>query len=69
VTKQTLKGIEIMLVLSRMKGERILIGDDIEIIVNHVKGDRVSLGITAPKETRILRREVAERDRKNLPAA
>jgi carbon storage regulator len=55
----------VMLVLSRGKGERILIGDDIEVVVNHVKGDRVSLGITAPKETRILRTEVAERDRKN----
>jgi carbon storage regulator len=58
-----------MLVVSRKQSERILIGKDIEIVVNWIRGNTVSLGITAPKDARILRTEVAERDRKNLPAA
>lgn len=48
-----------MLVLSRLKGEEILIGDNIRIIVNKIDGKRVSIGIEAPKETRILRSELA----------
>ena len=49
-----------MLVLSRREGESILIGDDIEISVIEVQGDKVRLGITAPKNLRILRRELIE---------
>ena len=48
-----------MLVLSRLKGEEILIGDNIRIIVNKIDGKRVSIGIEAPKDLRILRSEVA----------
>ncbi len=47
-----------MLVLSRQKDESIVIGDNIEIIIVDVRGDKVRLGITAPKEISVHRREV-----------
>ena len=49
-----------MLVLSRQKDESIIIGDDVEIIVVDVRGDKVRLGITAPKNITVHRREVYE---------
>jgi carbon storage regulator len=47
-----------MLVLSRQKDESIVIGDDIEIVIVDVRGDKVRLGITAPKEIPVHRREI-----------
>jgi carbon storage regulator len=47
-----------MLVLSRKKGERILIGDDIVLTVTAVCGRTVRLGVHAPKEVSIHREEV-----------
>lgn len=47
-----------MLVLSRKREERILIGDDIEVKVVAVLGNRVRLGISCPKDVRILRSEL-----------
>lgn len=47
-----------MLALSRKKGEAIVINNDIEITVLDVKGDQVKLGIAAPKEVPIYRKEV-----------
>ena len=47
-----------MLVLSRQKDESIIIGDDVEITIVDVRGDKVRLGITAPKEISVHRREV-----------
>jgi carbon storage regulator len=49
-----------MLVLSRQKDESIIIGDDVEITIVDVRGDKVRLGITAPKEIPVHRREVYE---------
>ncbi|MDR6883479.1 carbon storage regulator CsrA [Bacillus sp. 3255] len=47
-----------MLVLSRKKGESIIIGDQIEITLVSVEADTVRIGITAPKEIDILRKEL-----------
>jgi carbon storage regulator len=47
-----------MLVLSRKKNERIVIGENIVITVVEVRGDRVRLGIEAPQEVPIHRSEV-----------
>jgi carbon storage regulator len=47
-----------MLVLTRKKGESIVIGDDIEIIVADIQGDQVRLGINAPSSISIHRKEV-----------
>jgi len=49
-----------MLVLSRQKDESIMIGEDVEITIVDVRGDKVRLGITAPKEIPVHRREVYE---------
>lgn len=49
-----------MLVLSRKKNESIVIRDDIVITVVDVRGDKVRLGIEAPREVTVHRREVYE---------
>lgn len=47
-----------MLVLTRKTKESIMIGDDIEIMIVSVEGDQVKLGIKAPKNIDIHRKEV-----------
>lgn len=47
-----------MLVLSRQKDESIIIGDDVEITVVDVRGDKVRLGINAPREISVHRKEI-----------
>ncbi|ASA24491.1 carbon storage regulator CsrA [Paenibacillus donghaensis] len=47
-----------MLVLSRKKGESIVIQDQIELTVLSVEGDTVKIGISAPKHVDIFRKEV-----------
>ena len=47
-----------MLVLTRKKGESIQIGNDIEITITQIKGDQVKVGIKAPKNVEIHRKEV-----------
>lgn len=47
-----------MLVLSRQKDESIMIGDDVEITIVDVRGDKVRLGITAPRDIPVHRREI-----------
>ena len=49
-----------MLVLSRQKDESIIIGDNIEVVIVDVRGDKVRLGINAPKNVSVHRREVYE---------
>jgi carbon storage regulator len=47
-----------MLVLSRKKDEKIMIGDDITLTIVEVRGDKVRLGIEAPKRLAVHREEV-----------
>lgn len=49
-----------MLVLGRLKNEQIVINDNIIITVVDVRGDKVRIGIDAPKEIPVHRREVYE---------
>lgn len=57
-----------MLVLTRKKEQSIIIGDDVEIMVLGVSGDKVRLGITAPREIEVFRKEViAQRSNGNAP--
>ncbi len=59
-----------MLVLSRQRDESIIIGDNVVITVVDVRGDKVKLGIDAPKEIPVHRREVYEAiQRENRQAA
>ena len=46
-----------MVVLSRQCYQTIMVGDDIEITVVHIGGDSVQLGITAPSEISVYRKE------------
>ena len=54
-----------MLVLTRRKNEAVLIGDNVRIVVVEIRGDKVRLGIDAPKDTAVHRREVYEVIRKD----
>ena len=49
-----------MLVITRKKGESILIGDDIEVKVTKIEDGSVKIAIEAPKDRLILRKEVYE---------
>lgn len=47
-----------MLALSRKKNEALVINNNIEITVLEIKGEQVKLGISAPKEVPVYRKEV-----------
>jgi carbon storage regulator len=59
-----------MLVLSRQKNETIMIGDSIEITIVDIKGEKVRVGINAPIEIPVHRKEVYDAiKRENIEAA
>jgi carbon storage regulator len=58
-----------MLVLSRKKNESIVINNDITIVVVEIRGDKVRLGVEAPKEVPVHRREVYDAIVRNGGAA
>ena len=47
-----------MLALTRKKGESLMINNNTEITVLEVRGDQVKIGISAPKEVPVYRKEV-----------
>lgn len=49
-----------MLIITRKKGESLMIGDDIEITVSRIDDGSIKLGIKAPKSINILRKELYE---------
>ena len=54
-----------MLVLSRKKNESIVIDNNITIVVVEIRGDKVRLGVEAPKDVPVHRREVYEAIKRN----
>jgi carbon storage regulator len=58
-----------MLVLTRKTGQSIVIDGGIEITVLEVRGEQVRLGITAPREIRVNRKELLLREAAALAAA
>jgi len=58
-----------MLVLSRQRDQTIMIGDDIEITVVDIRGDKVRLGINAPGEVPVHRKEVYDAIKRENRAA
>ena len=59
-----------MLVLSRQRDETIMIGDDVQVTIVDIRGDKVRLGITAPREIQVHRKEVYDAiKRENQQAA
>ena len=55
-----------MLVLSRKLNESIIIDDQIKITIVEIRGDKIRLGIEAPKNVTVHRREVYEAIRRQL---
>ena len=58
-----------MLVISRKAGESFLIGENIEVFLLESVGDKVKLGIAAPKDVKIIRKELKETEMLNLESA
>lgn len=58
-----------MLVLSRQRDETVMIGDSIEVTVVDIRGDKVRLGINAPKDVSVHRKEVYDAIRRENRAA
>jgi len=58
-TKMIDQGLD-MLVLSRKKDEKIVIGDSITLMVIEIRGDKVRLGIEAPRDVTVHREEIYE---------
>ncbi len=59
-----------MLIITRKKGESLMIGDDIEIVISKIDDGSVKIGIKAPKDVQILRKELYEEiEQENKQAA
>jgi carbon storage regulator len=58
-----------MLVLSRRKGESIVIGDQVRVTVVEIHGRRVRLAIDAPAEVKVLRAELVDEEATRIVAA
>ncbi len=58
-----------MLVISRKSGESFDIGDDIEIVILDVVNNKVKIGISAPGDIKIVRKELKETEKANLDSA
>ena len=58
-----------MLALTRKKGESIVVNNDIEISILELRGDQVKIGISAPKEVPVYRKEVYLQIQKENEAA
>lgn len=59
-----------MLVLSRQRDESIMIGDNVQVTIVDIRGDKVRLGIVAPNEIPVHRKEVYDAiQRENRKAA
>jgi len=55
-----------VLILSRKRDETIMIGNDIEIVVVEIRGDKVRLGVNAPRELPVHRREIYDAIKRQL---
>lgn len=52
-----------MLILTRKKGQRIVIGEEITVEILQVDGGAVRIGVTAPRDVQVDREEIAVRKR------
>lgn len=57
-----------MLVLTRKIGQSIVIGDDVEVVVLEVRGEQVRIGIRAPKNVSVHRKEIYEQIQTDPPS-
>lgn len=57
-----------MLILTRRIGETVYIGDDVQVTILKINGRQVHMGITAPTDTPVHRKEIYERIKKEREA-
>jgi len=55
-----------MLILSRKLGESFFIGEDVEVFILDAQSDRIKVGIVAPENIKIIRKELKETEAANL---
>jgi carbon storage regulator len=58
-----------MLILTRKQGESFLLGDNIEISISEISGDKVRIAIDAPRDIKVLRKELKDASELNKEAA
>ncbi|MFU0782863.1 MAG: carbon storage regulator CsrA [Thermoanaerobacterium thermosaccharolyticum] len=58
-----------MLILTRKIGQSLIIGDDIEVKVVGIDGENIKIGISAPKDVSVMRKELLEVKDENKKAA
>jgi carbon storage regulator len=58
-----------MLVITRSQGQSVLIGDDIEIIISEIGTEKIKLSIDAPRNIKIVRKELLEVEKENESAS
>ncbi len=58
-----------MLVISRKSDESFFIGDDIEVVVLDITNNKIKIGINAPGDVKIVRKELIETQKANLDSA
>ena len=58
-----------MLILSRKAGQSLMLGDGIEITITEISGDKVKLGISAPADVKVYRKELYSTIQENQSAA
>lgn len=58
-----------MLILSRKAGQSLMLGDGIEITITEISGDKVKLGISAPADVKVYRKELYSTILENQSAA
>lgn len=58
-----------MLALSRKKGESLVLNNNVEVTVLEIRGDQVKLGVKAPREVPVYRKEVYLQIQKENEAA
>ncbi len=58
-----------MLALTRKKGESLVLNNDIEVTILEIRGDQVKLGIKAPRQVPVYRKEVYQQIQKENEAA
>ena len=58
-----------MLALSRKKNEALVIDNKIEVTILEIKGDQVKVGISAPKDIKIIRNELRHAQETNLDSS
>ncbi len=58
-----------MLILTRKQGESFFLGEDIEISITEINGDKVRIAIDAPRDIKILRKELKDASETNIEAA